>query len=94
MECTRVATAGAFGLDSYLLVKAGLSKRNIIAPDGMIRDISNLLKLTVLISMFFGRACQAPMEERRAEARESVQRRTSSSRSASTMTRASGSVPE
>lgn len=36
----------------------------------------------------------APMAERMAEAMPSDQRRTSSSRSASTMTRASGSVPE
>ena len=36
----------------------------------------------------------APMEAWRAEAREDVQRLTSSSRSASTITRATGSVPE
>src|SRR5580704_14549914 len=41
-----------------------------------------------------GRTDYAPIAERKATARDSVQWRTSSSRSASTITRASGSVPE
>ncbi len=56
-------------------------------------NIYNFSQYLVAVATIFGRI-QVPMAVRMAEARVSAQRVTSSARSASTMTRALGSVPE